>query len=220
MVETHKKPSEVFRAVVEQEVDAFVQEAFCVRVQAEGIKEDIARRLILRGLRGSESDVPSRASLARLSQQELAQHPERVRPERIDGQSGPLRRVSTNLLQELEARPIRREIVLELDAVGLLVQAQRKLVGPLRKRRRVRRLQVGQREAALERCFSLGEAHHQRLHVGAVFRPVFPEAVGDAGVRCQSAGVGPQRRACLNDPRQCPQVRQRRDGIVMCDQPA
>ena len=182
MVEAQKQTREVLGAVVEQKVDALVQEALGVGVQAESVKKDIARQIDLRGLRGPEGDVPGRASLGRLSQQELAQHPQRVRPERIAGQDGPLRHVSPDLLQELEPRPIRREIVIEFDAVGALVQAQRKLVGPLRKRRRVRRLQVGQRETALKRCFSLGEAHHQRLHVGAVLRPIFPETIGNGGV--------------------------------------
>ena len=80
VVEAQEQPREVFRAVAEQDVDAFGQEAFGVRVQAERIKEYIARQLVLRGLRGSQSDVPGCASLCRLSQQELAQHPKRVRP--------------------------------------------------------------------------------------------------------------------------------------------
>ncbi|MNT99174.1 hypothetical protein D3C72_2419590 [compost metagenome] len=63
----------------------FGQEAFGVRVQAERIKENIACQVVLRGFRGPESEVPGRASLGRLPQQELAQHPECVRPERIAG---------------------------------------------------------------------------------------------------------------------------------------
>lgn len=44
--------------------------------------------------------------------------------------------------------------------------------------------------------------------------------VCDGGVRGQSAGVRAQRRARFDDPRQCPQVRERCDGVVVRGQPA
>ncbi|MNQ63776.1 hypothetical protein D3C85_781700 [compost metagenome] len=85
VVKAQKQPREMFCTVAEQEIDAFVQEALGVGIQAERVKEDIARQIVLRGFREPKGDVPGRASLGRLPQQELAQHPECVRPERIAG---------------------------------------------------------------------------------------------------------------------------------------
>ena len=177
VAESPQQSREHLGAVREQQVDPLGQEAHGIRVEATRIEEDVACELVISSHSRLERRIPRRSAVVGLAEQELPQNPQRVRPEGVFCERRPLRRVRPNLLQELETRPVSREVVFELDAIGAFVQPERKLGWALREGRRVGRFKVRQGEAALEGCFPLREAHHESLNVGAILRPVFPKPV-------------------------------------------
>ncbi len=223
MLEPFHKAQQARSAICEQHVGALIEKRLSVGIEEQRIQEHIVRerRSVPVLFRDLKRHVPGAAQSNLLPQEKLPKHAKRAVPKRVTRKRSPLCRIACNLLEPLKPRPVGRQIMLKLNPAASLVPAQRASDREIVKNGCVSTLQLTHREAVLERRFALGKPKQKPLYTWLVVGPVPPKPIGNRDERQHTGGVLPlESRSGLNNPRQGPQIGQRRHRVGMSCQPS
>ena len=179
MLKPRKQALKVLRMVGEEHVRALFEKDDGRVIKKKRVKQDVVGELkaALGCLHSVEGHVPCYAIARWLTQEKLAQHPQGGGPERIFGVGGPLRGIGGDLFEFLEARPIRREVMLELNMVVGGIAPHRALRRALVEGVSVRAVERADGHAMFECRVPDGKAHQETFKGRPSCRPVRPELV-------------------------------------------